>query len=127
MQSIDAPERERVVISVDETSVRLVPEEGRGHVSKRAYRLSVQGVPRGRWASLAARRSTDTHMAAICEKSMFQRLLPWLVLVGEYQLSEGRVAALRVRSPERGHIWRYWPGWMTTAIMVQYVCPRFRV
>ena len=85
LQSMDPPERERVLINVDETSVRLVPEEGRGHVSKRAYRLFVSGKPMGRRASLAACRSTITHVAAICDKKMFSgccpRLLCWIPML----------------------------------------------
>ena len=121
MQSMDPPERERVLINVDETSVRLVPEEGRGHVTKRAYRLFVSGKPMGRRASLAACRSTVTHVAAICDKKNFQRLLPQVVIVGENQVTEARLAELRSASPECAHIWRYKTGWMTSAIMVQYV------
>ena len=121
MQSMDPPERERVLINVDETSVRLVPEEGRGHVTKRAYRLFVSGVPMGRRASLAACRSTITHVAAICDKKNFQRLLPQVVLVGENQVTEARLAALRSASPECAHIWRYKTGWMNSAIMLEYV------
>ena len=61
--------------------MRLVPEEGRGHISKRAYHRFVEGVPMGRIALLAARRSTITHVAAMCNKPSFQSLLPQLVLV----------------------------------------------
>ena len=121
LQSRDPPERERVLINVDETSVRLVPEEGRGHVSKRAYRLFVSGKPMGRRASLAACRSTITHVAAICDKENFQRLLPQVVLVGENQVTEARLATLRSAAPEHCHIWRYKTGWMTAGIMVEYV------
>ena len=83
MQSVDGPEREGVLINVDETSVRLVPDEGAGHVSKRAYRLFLGGVTMARRASLAQRRSTVTHVAAITDKPNFQRILPEAVLVGE--------------------------------------------
>ena len=123
MQSRDPPERERVLINVDETNVRLVPEEGRGYVSKRAYRLFVEGVPVGRRASLSALISTITHVAAICDKPDFQKLLPQVVLVGENPVTEARFAALRLTSPESAHIWRYQAGWMASAIMVQYVRP----
>ena len=81
LQSLDPPERERVLINVDETCVRLVPDEGRGHVTNRAYRLFMEGKPMGRRASLAARRSNITHVAAICDKPNIQRLLPQVVLV----------------------------------------------
>ena len=121
LQSMDPPDRERVLINVDETSVRLVPEEGPGHVSKRAYRLFVEGTPMGRRASLASRRSTVTHVAAISDKPDFQRLLPQVVLVGENQVTEARLAALRGSLPECAYIWRYNTGWMTAAIMVRYV------
>ena len=85
MQSLDLPTRPRVLINVDETSVRLVPEEGRGHVSNIAYRLFMQGKPVGRRASQGKLRSAITHIAAICDSPMFQCLLPQLVLVGQNQ------------------------------------------
>ena len=76
LQGMDLPERERVLLSVDETSVRLVPGEGRAHVSKKAYWLVVEGVPMGRRASLAAYRSTTTHVAAISAMEIQRLLLP---------------------------------------------------
>ena len=38
LQSRDAPGRPQVLINLDETNVKLVPQERDGHVSKRAYR-----------------------------------------------------------------------------------------
>ena len=101
--------------------MRSVPDEGRGHATKRAYRLFVEGVPLGRRASQASRRSTITHVAAISDKPDFQRLLPQVVLVGENQVTEARLAALRLSSSECAHIWSYNTGWMTAAIMAKYV------
>ena len=69
-QGMDLHERERVLLSTDETSVRLVLWGGRGHVSKKAYWLVVEGVPIGRRASLAAYRSTITHVTAICGEAV---------------------------------------------------------
>ena len=80
----------RVLINVDETSVRLVPQEGKGHVSKSAYRLLCSGMPLGRNASLAAQRSAISHVAAICDHPEIQKRLPQVVLVGENQFTEGR-------------------------------------
>ena len=117
LQSVDPPERERVLINVDETSVRLVPD----NVSRRAYRLFLEGVTMGRRASLAARRSTVTHVAAITDTVRFQRLLPQGILVGENQLSEAKLTALQSNKPECAHIWSYNTGWMTAAIMARYV------
>ena len=121
LQSVDPPERERVLINVDETSVRLVPDEGPGHVSKRAYRLFLEGGTTGRRASLAQRRSTVTHVAAITDKPNFQRILPQVVLVGGNQLNAANLAALRSNMPECAYIWSYNTGWMTAAIMARYV------
>ena len=53
-----------MVINIDETNVKLVPQERAGHMSKGAYRLFVQGRPMGRNASLSAQRTTITHVAA---------------------------------------------------------------
>ena len=83
LQHLDPREKIRVLINVDETSVRLVPEEGKGHVSNRAYRQLCSGMPLGRNASLAAQRSAITHVAAICDQPEIQNRLPQVLLVSE--------------------------------------------
>ena len=40
LQSRDVPGRPQVLIYIDETNVKLVPQERKGHVSERAYRLT---------------------------------------------------------------------------------------
>ena len=121
LQHLDPPEKIRVLINVDETSVRLVPEEGKGHVSNRAYRLLCSGMPLGRNASLAAQRSAITHVTAICDHPEIQNRLPQVVLVGENQLTEGRAYRLFSEAPDSVHLWRQKNAWMTTEVMVQYI------
>ena len=121
LQHLDPPEKTRVLINVDETSVRLVPEEGKGHVSNRAYRLLCSGLPLGRNASLAAQRSAITHVTAICDHPEIQNRLPQVVLVGENQFTEGRAYRLRSEAPDSVHLWRQKRAWMTTDLMVQYI------
>ena len=96
-----------MLINIDETNVKLVPQEREGHVSERAYRLFVQGRPMGRSASLSAQRSTITHVAAMCDRPDFQTLLPQVVLVGANQVTEERLARLRIGVPTCVRIWRY--------------------
>ena len=121
LQHLDPPERIKVLINLDETSVRLVPEEGKGHVSKRAYRLLCSGMPLGRNASLAAQRSAITHVTAISDHPEIQRRLPQVVLVGENQVTEGRAHRLRSEAPACVHLWRQKKAWMTIELMVQYI------
>ena len=121
LQHLDPPEKIRVLINVDETSVRLVPAEGKGHVSHRAYRLLCSGMPLGRNASLAAQRSAITHVTAICDHPEIQNRLPQVVLVGENQFTEGRANRLRSEAPGSVHLWRQKKAWMTTEVMVQYI------
>ena len=121
LQHLDPPEKIRVLINVDETSVRLVPAEGKGHVSNRAYRLLCSGMPLGRNASLAAQRSAITHVTAICDHPEIQTRLPQVVLVGENQFTEGRAYRLRSEAPGSVHLWRQKKAWMTTELMVQYI------
>ena len=45
LQQLNLDQKIQVLINVDETSLRLVPEEGKGHVSNRAYRLLCSGMP----------------------------------------------------------------------------------
>ena len=82
-QTRDPPDQPRVRVNVDETSLRLVTNEGQGHVTETAYRLHVAGRAMGRRASLAKQRSTVTHLAAICDSAEIHQVLPQLVLVGE--------------------------------------------
>ena len=76
LQGMDLFERERVLLSVDETRVRLVPGQGRAHVSKKAYWLVEEGVPMGRRASLAVYGSTTIHVAAISDMRKFSGCCP---------------------------------------------------
>ena len=108
-----------MVINIDETNVKLVPQERAGHVSKGAYRLFVQGRPMGRNASLSAQRSTITHVAAMCDRADFQTLLPQVVLVGANQVGEERLARIRMTEPACVRIWRYPKAWMSNAVMVR--------
>ena len=108
-----------MVINIDETNVKLVPQERAGHVSRRAYRLFVQGRPMGRNASLSAQRSTITHVAAMCDRADIQTLLPQVVLVGANQLSEERLDRIRMTAPACVWIWRYPKAWVSNAVMVR--------
>ena len=110
-----------MVINIDETNVKLAPQERAGHVSKGAYRLFVQGRPMGRNASLSAQRSTITHVAAMCDRADFQTLLPQVVLVGANQVGEERLARIRMTAPACVRIWRYPKAWMSNAVMVRYM------
>ena len=121
LQARSAPGRPLVVINIDETNVKLVPQERAGHVSKRAYRLFVRGRPMGRNASLSAQRSTITHVAAMCDRADIQTLLPQVVLVGANQLSEERLDRIRMAAPACVDIWRYPKAWVSNAVMVRYI------
>ena len=120
-QRVDPPPKIRVLINLDETSVRLVPEEGKGHVGNRAYRLLCSGTPLGRNASLAAQRSAITHLTAICDHPEIQNRLPQVVLVGENQVTDGRAYRLRSEAPASVHLWREKKAWVTTELMVKYI------
>ena len=121
LQSRNETGRPHVLINMDETNIKLVPQERGGHVSKGAYRLFVRGHPMGRIASLAAQRYSITHVAAICDRPDFQMLLPQVVIVGASQITEARLATLRSRAPACVRIWREPTAWMTADIMVRYI------
>ena len=121
LQHLDPPDKIRVLINLDETSVRLVPEEGKGHVTNRAYRLLCSGMPLGRNASLAAQRSAITHVGAISDRPEIQNRLPQVVLVGKNQVTEDRLCRLRSQAPDCVQLWRQKKAWMTTELMVQYM------
>ena len=80
--------------------------EGKGHVSKRAYRLLCSGTPLGRNASLSAQRSAITHVTAISDDPEIQKRLPQVVLVGVNQVTEARAYRLAREAPDTVHIWR---------------------
>ena len=110
-----------MLINFDETSVKLVPNEKPGHLSKRAHRLSVRGRPMGRQVARSATRACVTHLAAICTRRDIQQVLPQVILVGEKQMSAARFAALHALKPACVHIWREQKAWVTGAVMKKYV------
>ena len=121
LQSLCPSDRTLVLLNIDETNVKLVLHEPKGHVCARAYRLHVQGVPMGRDASLSARRSCTTHMAAICDRPEFQRLLPQAALIGERQVSEARYETIQRNAPEGVQVWRLPTAWMNATLMQRYL------
>ena len=96
-----------MVINLDETNRKLVPQERAGQVTKGAYRLFVQGRPMGRNASLSAQSVTITHVVAMCNRADFQTLLPQVVLMGSNQVSEDRLEMIRRIAPACVRVWRY--------------------
>ena len=90
-------------------------------MSERANRLFVQGKPMGCSASLSAQRSTITHVAAMCDRPDFHTRLPQVGLVGANQVTEERLARLRLGAPACVRIWRYPKAWMSTSVMVRYL------
>ena len=109
-------------INSDETSVKLVLNEPKGHVSERAYRLHIAGHPTGRNANLASQRSCATHMAAICDSPEFQRLLPQVVLPSDKQVSEARYDTIRRSAPAGVIVWRLPTAWMNCTLMKRCLC-----
>ena len=121
LQSICPCDRTLVLLNIDETSVKLVPRESKGHVSDRAYRLHIRGIPMGRNASLSAQRSCITHMGAVSDQPAVQRLLPQVILVGENQVSVARYDAIRRSAPAGVDIWRLPKAWMNATLMTRYL------
>ena len=115
------PKYSVVRINIDETSVKLVLNEGKGHVSERAYRLHIAGHPMCRNASLSAQRSCATHMAAICDNPAFQRLLPQVVLLSDQLVSEARYETIRRSAPANVTVWRLPKAWMNCILMKRYL------
>lgn len=110
-----------VRINIDETSVKLVMNVSKGHVSERAYRLHIDGYPMGKNATLAAQRSCATHMAAVCDNAEIQRLLPQVVLISNQQVSEARYEEIRRDAPPLVKIWRCPKAWMNIDLMKKYL------
>ena len=116
-----------VLINVEEPSVVLVPEEGKGHIRNRAYRQLCSGVSLGRNASLAAQRSAIQHVTEICDHPDIENRLPQVLLVGENQFSEGRAYRVRCEALGSVHLWTQKKAWMTAEVMVQYILLRGRL
>ena len=75
----------------------------------------------GRNASLAAQRSTITHVAALCDRADFQTLLPQVVLVSLNTVNQERLARIRMTAPACVRIWQYRKAWMSSTIMLRYM------
>ena len=113
--------RSTLLLSMDETNVRLYQEGGAGNLSLRAYRLKrhpralSRNVPRG------ATRATMTHVATICNDEVVQRLLPQLLLISKRQLSEAEADRLRALLPANVQLLRVAKAWVNTDVMMLWV------
>ena len=114
-------DRQLVLVNFDETSVKLVPDEKPGFLSRAAHRQSATGKAVGKRIARSATRACVTHLAAICTCPHIQKELPQVVLVGEKQMSSERFARVQEEKPNCVHIWRGPRAWVTTAVMKRYV------
>ena len=114
-------DRQLVLVNSDETSVKLVPDEKPGFLSRAAHRQSATGKAVGKRIGRSATRACVTHLAATCTCPHIQAELPQVVLVGEKQMSSERFARVQEEKPNCVHIWREPRAWVTTAVMKRYV------
>ena len=57
----------------------------------------------------------------MCDRTGFQALLPQEVLVSANQVSEERLARIRMAAPACVRIWKYTKAWMPSVVMVRYM------
>ena len=80
-------DRQLVLVNSDETSVKLVPDEKPGFLSRAAHRQSATGKAVEKRIGRSATRACVTHLAAICTCPHIQKELPQVISVGEKQMS----------------------------------------
>ena len=115
------PCRSTLLLSMDETSVRLCQDGGAGHLSLRAHRLKrhpralSRNVPRG------TTRATMTHVATISSDDAVQRLLPQFLLMNRRQVSEMEAEQLRRLLPANVQLLRLTKAWVNKDVMLLWL------
>lgn len=106
---------------MDETSVKLLPEQGLGYLSakacvlRRSPRGLVYSAPRGRT------RSAFSYVCLVADDLDIQRVLPQVLMVSKKVVPAVQVLAIRRLLPPNIHIWHMDSAWTTTDKMIALI------
>ena len=100
-------------ISVDETSLSLLPKQRRGHVfgKSRCYRK----------ASLSTRRTCFTHLACVVDDPAIQKVIPQFVILNERTCSASQLVAIERALPENFTAVRQKSAWNNNVVCAQFI------
>ena len=108
-------------INMDETSVKLLPEQGLGYLSakacvlRRSPRGLVYSAPRGRT------RSAFSYVCLVADDLDIQRVIPQVLMVSKKVVPAVQVLAIRRLLPPNIHIWHMDSAWTTTDKMIALI------
>lgn len=105
-------------INLDETSVKLLPDTGCGHLVVRACRLRRSAGGLHRPATRGQTRARLTHIAMICDDADVQRRLPQVLVCGANCMSVVLHTQVCARLPVKLQAWRRDKGWVNVDIML---------
>ncbi len=109
----------RLVINMDETSVRLLPASTAGCLVAEARRRLRSPCTLGMPATKRQTRGMLTQMVFVCNDATCQRALPTVLLISTRMLSKARWRAVRDDLPAHVHFWREKRGWVTGKLMTE--------
>ena len=111
------PDRKVLRINMDETSVKLYQDAGKGMLVARACRL--RRTPRSLVQNVSRKklRSAMTHAALLCDDPEAQRALPQLLIAGEASMTAEQEQLVRSVLPEHIVLLRIKKGWMNADVM----------
>ena len=111
------PSQEVLRINMDETSIRLYQDAGKGLLVARACRQ--RHTPRGlvQKVTRSKLRAALTHAALLCDDPEAQRALPQLLIAGEASMTAAQEDTVRSVLPRHVVLLRMKKGWMNADVM----------
>jgi hypothetical protein len=116
-----ASEKAPLCINVDETNVRLFPEQGAGYVSSKAS--SMKRSPRSLVYSCSrgTTRSSLSYVCFITDDATIQPLLPQVLMVSKKVVSVRDVSTVRETLPDNIVLWHGDSSWTSTTKMIALI------
>lgn len=108
-------------INIDETSVKLLPEQGVGYLTnearkkKRCSQSLVYSAPRGNT------RAAFSYLCMVSDDVDIQRILPQVLFVSKKVVPVKEIAALKEILPKNIHVWHGDSSWTTTDRMIAVI------
>ena len=108
-------------INIDETNVRLFPEQGPGHVSSKASNMKRSPRSLVYACSRGATRSSFSYVCFIADNASIQPLLPQVLMVSKTVVSVRGVSTVRETLPDNIVLWHGESSWTSTTKMIALI------
>jgi hypothetical protein len=109
----NVPDGKKIVrLNLDETSVKMYQDTGRGYLSQKARKMKKQGPTLHRKVPRTALRTTFTHVGVVCDDPEVQKLVPQVLIMNNRALTAAAYHRILSTLPPHIKLWRMKTAWM---------------